>query len=96
MLEERVPETEMEGVVMALEEESEAETEVGAGVAPHLPKTQPMRLPRPLEEEEEDLLGCERSVAMPLRRLWLDPNDEEDFDRIAGRAACAVASLSTA
>jgi hypothetical protein len=92
MLGERVAAMETEGVL-----EEDSATVVGAGVAPHLPKTQPMRLLRPPEEVEvDDLLGWRRSVAMPLRRLWLDPNEEEDFDSIAGRAACAVASLSTA
>jgi hypothetical protein len=90
MLGERVAATEMEGVVVVLEEDSV--TEVGVGVAPHLPKTQPMRLPRPPEEEDvevevEDLFGFRRSAAIPLRRLWLDPYDDEDFDKIAGRAA---------
>jgi hypothetical protein len=80
----------------------------GVGVAPHFPKTQPMRLPRPLplpeeedallaeEDEEEALFGCKRSAAMPLRRLCVEAYEDDDEERMAGRAAWAVASLRTA
>lgn len=69
----------------------------GVGVAPHFPKTQPMRLPRPLPlPEEEALFGCKRSAAMPLRRLCVEAYEDDDEERMAGRAAWAVASLRTA
>jgi hypothetical protein len=97
-----------ERTVDVVDEEGGSAAGVGVGVAPHFPKTQPMRFPRPLplpeeedellfvEDEEEALFACKRSAAMPLRRLCVEAYEEDDEERMAGRAAWAVASLRTA